>query len=336
MTEGLAGGPTEYHDLAGIRVTVDPGSHLVGPPTDSTYYGLPVRDPGPQQVPNVRTEYHPSAMTGSRDSAEIIARALGELDKPVLLEGEAGTGKNTAVLTLAGRTNRPVTRMNFGADTTVFDLIGEKDLVGGDTVYVLGELAKAALFGWIFVADEINMAEGDITSHLHAICEEAGRWGETLLCARRTLIFLPPVPIRKPAIHLRPYIHPAFRFVGTANPLSYAGTSEMNDAFRSRFVVLPVEYLPPEDEADLLIEETGVDAETAHRLTVVAERLREAHRRGELETPISHRELLKVIEMAGPKAQFMPIGEAARLVLVGHATLKLDKATIRDTITAEL
>ncbi|MBS3760852.1 AAA family ATPase [Halodesulfurarchaeum sp.] len=336
MTQERGTSATEYHDLAGIRVTVDPAAQLVGPQTGSTYEGLPVREPGPKQVPAVRTEYHPSSMTGSRDSEEVIARALGELDKPMLLEGEAGTGKNTAVLTLAGRTNRPVTRMNFGADTTIFDLIGEKDLVGGDTVYVLGELAKAALFGWIFVADEINMAEGDITSHLHAICEEVGRRRLTLRGTGRTLTDLPPEVAWDPETHLGRYIHPAFRFVGTANPLSYAGTSEMNDAFRSRFVVLPVEYLPPEEEADLLVEETGVSPETARRLTNVAEQLREAHRRDELETPISHRELLKVIEMAGPNQEFMPIAEAAQLVLVGHATLKLDKATIRDTITAEL
>ncbi|MFB6109323.1 MAG: AAA family ATPase [Halodesulfurarchaeum sp.] len=335
MTPAPDGGRGD-HDLAGIRVTLDPADHLVGPPTEETHHGLQVREPGPQQVPDVRTAYHPTAMTEDRDAEQVIARALGEMDKPVLLEGEAGTGKNTAVLTLAGRTNRPVTRMNFGADTTIFDLIGEKDLVGGDTVYVLGELAKAALFGWIFVADEINMAEGDITSHLHAICEEVGRRRLTLRGTGRTLTDLPPDVEWDPEKHLGRYIHPAFRFVGTANPLSYAGTSEMNDAFRSRFVVLPVEYLPPEEEAALLIEETGVEEETARELTAVAERLREAHRRDELETPISHRELLKVVEMAGPEEQFMSIGEAARLVLVGHATLKLDEATIRDIITAEL
>jgi nitric oxide reductase NorQ protein len=79
-----------------------------------------------------------------------------------------------------------------------------------------------------------------------------------------------------------------------------------------------------------------VDEAVAERLTRVAEQLREAHRRDELETPISHRELLKTVEMAGPDEEFMPVAEAARLVMVGHADLKLDKATIRDTITAEL
>ncbi len=331
LTEG-----EDYHDLAGLRVTVDPATYRVGRPKAESVHGLTVLEPSTPPIPDVRTSYYPSRMSESRDSAEVIARALGHLDKPVLLEGEAGTGKNTAILTLARRTNRPVTRMNFGADTTVFDLVGEKDIVGGDTVYILGELAKAAVFGWIFVADEVNMAEGDITSHLHAICEESGRRRLNLRGTGRTLTDIPAEQDWDPETHLGRYIHPEFRFVGTANPLTYAGTSDMNDAFRSRFVVLPVEYLPPEEEADLLVEETGVDPELAERLTRVAEQLREAHRRDELETPISHRELLKTVEMAGPDETFMPLAEAARLVMVGHADLKLDKATIRDTITAEL
>lgn len=329
--------PTEeYHRLAGIRVALDPSENQVGRPTGETYNGLPALEPSNPPVAEIRTPYYPSTMSPSRDSGEVIGRAIGQLDKPVLLEGEAGTGKNTAVLSLAEATNRPVTRMNFGADTTVFDLVGEKDIVGGDTVYILGELAKAAIFGWIFIADEINMAEGDITSHLHAICEEVGRRRLNLRGTGRTLTDLPSGEEWDPETHLGRYIHPQFRFVGTANPLSYAGTSDMNDAFRSRFVVLPVDYLDPEEEADLLVEETGVDRETAASLTRVADQLREAHRRDELETPISHRELLKTVEMAGPDEEFMPISEAARLVMVGHANLKLDKATIRDTITAEL
>lgn len=326
----------DYHDLAGMRVTVEPEANRVGRPTGETVHGLSVLEASSPPVPDVQTPYYPARMSDSRNSEEVIARALGRMDKPVLLEGEAGTGKNTAILTLAGRTNRPVTRMNFGADTTVFDLVGEKDIVGGDTVYILGELARAAVFGWIFVADEVNMAEGDITSHLHAICEESGRRRLNLRGTGRTLTDLPADVEWDPEAHLGRYIHPEFRFVGTANPLTYAGTSDMNDAFRSRFVTLPVEYLPPGAEASLLVEETGVDEAIAEQLTRVAEQLREADRRDELETPISHRELLKTVEMAGPDEEFMPVAEAARLVMVGHADLKLDKATIRDTITAEL
>jgi len=275
-------------------------------------------------------------MGGGRTSEAVIARAVGALGMPVLLEGEAGTGKNTAIMHICERTRRPMTRMNFGADTTVFDLIGEKDLVGDGTVYVLGELSKAAIFGWTFVADEINMAEGDITSHLHAICEEEGRRRLNLRGTGRTLTDVPAGVEWDPDEHLGRYIHPEFRFVATANPLSYAGTSDMNDAFRSRFTVLPVEYLAPEDEADLLVEETGTDRETALSLTRMATTLREAHRRNELECPLTHRELVKTVEIAGPDEEFMPVAAAARLVMVGHANLKLDKETIGDTITAEL
>jgi nitric oxide reductase NorQ protein len=326
----------DYYLLDGLRVTVDPEEMRVGEPTGQSHHGLPVLGPAEAPTPDIRTTYYPTAMAADRDSEEVIARAMGELGKPVLLEGEAGTGKNTAIMHVCQRTNRPVTRMNFGADTTVFDLIGEKDLVGGDTVYILGELARAAVFGWTFIADEINMAEGDITSHLHAICEEVGRRRLNLRGTGRTLTDLPEGETWDPERHLGRYIHPEFRFVGTANPLSYAGTSDMNDAFRSRFIVLPMHYLEPDSEADLLVEETGVDEDAALRLTRMADSLREAHRRDELECPLTHRELLKTVEIAGPEEEFMSLEEAAHLVMVGHANLKLDKETIRDTITAEL
>jgi len=326
----------DYYLLDGLRVTVDPEQMRVGEPTGESHYGLHVLGPAEAPTPDIRTTYYPTAMAADRNSEEVIARAMGELGKPVLLEGEAGTGKNTAIMHVCQRTNRPVTRMNFGADTTVFDLLGEKDLVGGDTVYILGELARAAVFGWTFIADEINMAEGDITSHLHAVCEEVGRRRLNLRGTGRTLTDLPEGEQWDPNRHLGRYIHPEFRFVGTANPLSYAGTSDMNDAFRSRFIVLPMHYLEPDSEADLLVEETGIDEDAALRLTRMADSLREAHRRDELECPLTHRELLKTVEIAGSNEEFMSIEEAAHLVMVGHANLKLDKETIRDTITAEL
>ncbi|MFB6183568.1 MAG: AAA family ATPase, partial [Haloarculaceae archaeon] len=134
-TGGTAG--ADYHRLNGLRVTVDPDGMRVGSPTDETVNGLTVLGEADASTPDLRTPYYPTEMAAERDSKEVIARAMGELGKPVLLEGEAGTGKNTAIMHICQRTNRPLTRMNFGADTTVFDLVGEKDLVGGDTVYIL-------------------------------------------------------------------------------------------------------------------------------------------------------------------------------------------------------
>jgi AAA ATPase containing von Willebrand factor type A (vWA) domain len=94
--------------------------------------------------------------------------------------------------------------------------------------------------------------------------------------------------------------HPAFRFVATMNPPQYAGTSPLNDAFRSRFWELELEYLPPVAERRLLYETTalcrGVDRDEriAKRLTELAANLRASYRDRDLATPTSHRTIIKI------------------------------------------
>ena len=277
---------------------------------------------------------------------------MGRLKRPVLVEGEAGTGKNTAFANFAAHTNRPLQRMDFGDDTTVFDLIGEKDIVGGTSVYILGDLSKAAIFGHFFDADEISMAEGDVTAHLHAVTEAVGKRRLTLRGTGRTLRDLPVTDEeieaaggdRVEAIrekwdddkHLGEYIHPEFRFVATTNPVTYAGTADMNSAFRSRFSVLELDYLEPKHEAKLLASKTGVDEDKALKLTRLADGLRFAKQKDELNCPITFRELEKTVELAGPEEEFMDLKDAARIILKGHASLKTDKQTVADAITDEL
>lgn len=342
----------DWYELAGLRVTVDPDRMAVGDRTGDDYYGVPILTDGREDTPTPDSDYYPTKLGGGRDSEEVIGRMIGEKNYPVLLEGEAGTGKNTAFANFGKHTNRPVPRMDFGDDTTVFDLIGEKDIVDGTTVYLLGELSKAAMFGHIFDADEISMAEGDVTSHLHAITESVGKRRLNLRGTGRTLRDLPVSDEevaeadgdRLEAIrqkwdddkHLGEYIHPEFRFVATTNPLGYAGTSDMNGAFRSRFAVLELDYLEPKYEAKLLAEKTGIDEDTAKSLTHFADGLREAHRNDELMCPITFRELEKTVELAGPDEEFMDLKDAAKIILKGHASQKLDKQTITDTIADEL
>lgn len=341
----------DWYDLAGLRVTIDPESQKVGQRTGDTYENLPVLVDGREDTPQPDTAYYPIKIGGGRDSEETIGRLLGQLNYPVLLEGEAGTGKNTAFENFGANTNRPVNRMDFGDDTSVFDLVGEKDIVGGTSVYILGDLSKSVIFGHKFVADEISMAEGDVTSHLHAITESPGKRRLTLRGTGRTLRDLPVTDEEVAAAggrlaairekwnddaHLGRYIHPEFLFCGTTNPITYAGTSDMNGAFRSRFAVLELDYLEPKYEAQLLADKTGVDTATAEALTRLADVLREAHKNNELMCPITFRELEKTVELAGPSEEFMPIKEAAHIILTGHASQKLDKQTVKDTIEDEL
>ncbi|MDR5655787.1 MoxR family ATPase [Halodesulfurarchaeum sp. HSR-GB] len=333
--------------INGIRVDVDPDRLLAGEPTGEQVNGIRKLDPGHPAIPETAVPYFPAELPDvPRDTEETFYRALS-LDKPVILEGEAGTGKNHLIRTVAATVNHPVYRQEFGAETSVFDVVGEKDLDGqGGTYYILGEAAKAAIFGGLYVADELNMATGSVTAALHPLFEDRGKRELHLRGVGRTLRDLPRGEIWNPDEHLGRYIHPDFHATATINPLHYADTAELNDALRSRCVVIEHPYLAAseddragiETEVELLEAETGApDTEKLRDLVRFAAVLREARREANaIATPIGHRELRDTVEMAGPNEEFMDFAAAARVKFVGQAAMKSDKQFIRDAIADEL
>jgi len=237
-------------------------------------------------------------------------------------------------------------RQEFGSDTSVMDVVGEKDLTGaGGTYYILGKAAKAAMFGGVYVADEIAMATGSVTSYLHPLFEDQGSRELELRGTGRTLHDLPAGVEWDPSEHLGEYIHPDFYAVGTTNPPHYADVSPMNDALRSRCMVIEHPYLAGdptdsdgvETEAELVAAETGADAEAVTPIVELAALLRQARREGnDIQSPIGHREIRDTVELAGPAEEFMSFQAAARIKFCGQASLKQDKQYIADSVEEEL
>lgn len=364
----------DLYEINGIRIDADPHDYLVGEPTGEDHYGLPILTNGLDMIPNEPKSYMPLPVGGGRDSEETIGRVMGVMNRPLLLEGDAGTGKNLGIDTFQFETHRSKFRINFGADVSVFDLIGEKDLVDGESYYILGKLAKPALFGGTVIFDEVNMVSGDVSSFIHGVTEEPGNRSLEL---RGTGVTLTDIPVDRDEIdrygswyeaarrkwtaeeHLGVYIHPEFKVTATCNPLDYADTKSMNAAFRDRFVVLEHPYLTEttaaggpssknlntptnpskgvEREAALLADSTGIDRDDALALVDFVAVLREARREANAITcPITHRSLLKIVELAGVDQEFMPFKDATEIVLTGHAATKSDKQYIKDAIADEL
>lgn len=334
------------HVVNGLRVDVDPYEKLAGEPTGDDVYGAPVLTNSHPDVPETTVPYHPVTPDGiTRDTEELFYRSVAK-QLPVILEGEAGTGKNQLVRSGASRLNLPMYRQEFGADTTVFDMVGEKDLLpDGGTYYILGKAAKAAMFGGFYVADEIAMATGSVTSYLHPLFEDRGDRELELRGTGRTLKDLPEGVEWDPSEHLGKYIHPHFYAVGTTNPLGYADVQEMNAALRSRCMVIEHPYLAEheddtagiEDEAALLADETDCDPDDVFDLVRTAAVIRESRREQNTpQTPLGHRELRDTVELAGASEDFMSYKEAARIKMVGQASLPKDKDFIRDAISEEL
>ena len=164
---------------------------------------------------------------------EILEQAVSALlqGENLLLCGGKATGKNILADNLAWLFGRPVYNVSFHVNTDSSTLIGTDTFVGGEVRLRRGPVAQTALYGGFCILDEINMAKNDAVAVMHSALDY------------RRLIDVPGyecIPL-----------HPAVRFIATMN-YGYAGTRELNEALVSRFSVIRMPTLRPEQLRRLL------------------------------------------------------------------------------------
>lgn len=320
-------------------VSLPPGS-----PTDDHYYGLPILDDpaeteGPHPLtPQLEHSYFESHLEGRKTSSgittyksnrtvpEVACKILADNSFCLCLRGETGVGKNILIKHIANKTNRPVVRVNFGEGMTYEDLIGMHDIDvdedGNQRIsWVDGLLTLAVRYGWIFVADEMNAAPPECTMPLHAVTEED-----------------PELVLRKQGEVIKP--HPSFRFVATINPPKagrYGGVSRLNEAFKTRFYTLDIDYLPPDAEISLVDEKVNderprIAEEAIQSMVAVANRLRDRAQAGENLPAVSTRELIK----AGKLAEIMEPRTAVLSVIEGMMEPEQDAEAVSEVVHALL
>ena len=173
-----------------------------------------------------------------RPAVEFIGDEILEQAVSALLQGEnlvlcggKATGKNILADNLAWLFGRPVYNVSFHVNTDSSTLIGTDTFVGGEVRLRRGPVAQTALYGGFCILDEINMAKNDAVAVMHSALDY------------RRLIDVPGyecIPL-----------HPAARFIATMN-YGYAGTRELNEALVSRFSVIRMPTLRPEQLRRLL------------------------------------------------------------------------------------
>lgn len=153
----------------------------------------------------------------------------------LLLEGGKGVGKNTLIETLAFMFKRPLYEYPFNGGTDVNSIIGEDTLTvdtAGNTIVKFKEHQLLSAMqdpaGAWFCGDEINMTRSEVLSVLHMVTDY------------RAKLDVPGYGVVQS--------HPAFRFIGTMN-YGYMGTSELNEAFSDRFVIV---HVPPMNDHDFI------------------------------------------------------------------------------------
>jgi nitric oxide reductase NorQ protein len=231
---------------------------------------------------------------------------------PLLIKGPTGCGKTRFVAHMAARLGRPLYTVACHDDLTAADLTGRYLLKGGDTVWTDGPLTRAVREGAICYLDEVVEARKDVTVVLHPLTDDRRilpleRTGETL-----------DAP-------------PGFMLVVSYNPGYQNVLKGLKPSTRQRFLALDFGFPPPEAEATVVAQESGLPRDRCVPLVRLAGALRELKGQ-DLEEGVSTRLLIYAASLI---AGGMPIERALQAAVVEPLTDEPDVAqALRDVIAS--
>ncbi|WP_274655822.1 CbbQ/NirQ/NorQ/GpvN family protein [Halocynthiibacter sp. C4] len=245
------------------------------------------------------------------DECDVFA-AAAENNLPLLLKGPTGCGKTRFVSHMAAKLGRPLYTVACHDDLSAADLIGRYLLKGGETVWVDGPLTRAVREGAICYLDEVVEARKDVTVVLHPLTDD-----------RRIL------PIDRTGEELE--AADGFMLVASYNPGYQNILKTLKPSTRQRFLSVAFDFPDAEREIDVVVRETGIDADRAKGLVRLANKLR-ALKGQDLEEGVSTR---LIVYAATLVVQGMPIERAIEAAMIEPLTDDEDvKTGLMDLVTA--
>jgi len=220
------------------------------------------------------------------DEVELFEAAFYQ-QLPVLLKGPTGCGKTRFIEYMSWRLGRPLTvvkKRGKGAakgageppmdgnlvplvtiacheDLTASDLVGRYLLEPEGTRWMDGPLTKAVKSGGICYLDEIVEARKDTTVLIHPLTDH-----------RRIL----PVDKRGQVIEA----DSRFLLVISYNPGYQSALKDLKHSTRQRFIAIEFDYPTKELEEEIILWESGCNAEQAHALAKLGEKVRNLREHG--------------------------------------------------------
>lgn len=213
-----------------------------------------------------------------------VFKQINQLQLPLLLKGPTGSGKSRFIEFMANELNKTLITVSCHEETSSTDLIGRFIIKGAETVWIDGPLSIAVKNGYILYLDEVAEARPDVIVAIHSLTDHRrelfiDKLGETIKA------------------------HPDFLLVASFNPGYQKGFKELKPSTRQRFVALSFDYPNPKIEAEILINETGIQSDIAQKLVAIGTKIRNLTELGLTET-VSTRLLVdaaKLIKNGLPK-----------------------------------
>ena len=232
----------------------------------------------------------------------------------LLLVGPKATGKNVLAENLAAAFGRPSWDVSFYINTDAASLIGTDTFTGGEVTFRQGPITKCALLGGFGILDEINMAKNESLAVLHATLDF------------RRVIDVPGYD--------RITMDSATRFIATMN-YGYAGTRELNEALVSRFVVIEMPAISPENLKKLLRREhPSLKEEWAEQFAGLFEDLQKKCDSAEISTKAL--DLRGLMSAVGLMDRGLKAVNALRMGIVNKAFDPFERKLVEDVITSRI
>lgn len=203
---------------------------------------------------------------------------------PFLLKGPTGTGKSRFIEFMAHKLDKKLITISCHEETSSTDLIGRFIIKGAETIWLDGPLTTAIKEGAIIYLDEIAEARPDVIVAIHSLTDH------------RRELFIDKLGETVKA-------HNDFMLVASFNPGYQKGFKELKPSTRQRFIATSFAYPEAKIEAEILVNETGIEPDIAKKLVNIAAKIRNLTELGLAET-VSTRLLVdaaKLIHSGLPK-----------------------------------
>lgn len=184
-----------------------------------------------------------------------LFEAAASMNLPVLIKGPTGCGKTRFIEKMGEKLNRDVYTVVCHDDLSAADLLGRHLINENGTYWQDGPLTKAVRNGGICYLDEVIEARKDTTVILHSLADY-----------RRVL------PIDRTGEVLE--AHPDFMLVVSYNPGYQNVLKGMKPSTKQRFISLSFDYPKATIETQIIIEESGINENTAQKLVAIAQEIR--------------------------------------------------------------
>ena len=259
------------------------------------------------RVPRPRYHYYGRAVWEQALAALLCGKNL-------LLAGGKATGKNVLAENLAAAFGRPAWDVSFHVNMDAASLIGMDTFEGGQVRFRPGPIYQCAQYGGFGILDEINMAKNEALAVLHAALDF------------RRAIDVPG--------YARVELQPAARFIATMN-YGYAGTRELNEALTSRFAVIQMPAISPENLERLLAGQfPALKKKYRAQFAQLFFELQKKCDSAEISTKaLDLRGLLDALDLMG---KGVPVAAALDMGITNKAFDGYEQGLIRDVIAARI